>query len=52
MPGDATAEAFAYHLRSDIGTGFLHGIDCRPGMQVGGDTDLDHRAVVGVVTTN
>jgi Predicted GTPase, probable translation factor len=52
MPGAATAEEFAYHLHSDIGDGFLHGIDCRSGMQIGGDTDLDHRAVLEVVTTN
>jgi ribosome-binding ATPase YchF (GTP1/OBG family) len=52
MPGDATAEEFAYHLHSDIGDGFLHGIDCRSEMQVASDTDLDHRAVVEVVTTN
>lgn len=52
MPGDATAEEFAYRLHSDIGEGFLHGIDCRSGMQVGADTALDHRAVVEVVTTN
>jgi ribosome-binding ATPase YchF (GTP1/OBG family) len=52
LPGDATAEGFAYHLHSDIGEGFLHGIDCRSGRQVGADTDLEHRAVVEVVTTN
>jgi ribosome-binding ATPase YchF (GTP1/OBG family) len=52
LPGDATAEEFAYHLHSDIGDGFLHGIDCRSQMQVGSGTDLDHRAVVEVVTTN
>ena len=52
MPGDATAEEFAYHLHSDIGDGFLHGLDCRSDMQVGADTDLDHRAVLEVVTTN
>ena len=51
LPGDATAEAFAYHLHSDIGDGFLHGIDCRSGRQVGADTELDHRDVVEIVTT-
>jgi ribosome-binding ATPase YchF (GTP1/OBG family) len=51
LPGDATAEEFAYHLHSDIGEGFLHGIDCRSHRQVGADTDLDHRAVLEVVTT-
>jgi ribosome-binding ATPase YchF (GTP1/OBG family) len=52
MPADATAEEFAYHLHSDIGEGFLHGIDCRNDRQVGADTVLDHRDVVEVVSTN
>ena len=51
LPGYATAEDFAYTLHSDIGDGFLHGIDCRSGRQVGADTVLDHRDVVEVVTT-
>jgi len=52
LPADATAEEFAYHLHSDIGDGFLHGIDCRNDRQVGADTVLDNRAVVEVVSTN
>jgi ribosome-binding ATPase YchF (GTP1/OBG family) len=52
LPGDATAEEFAYHLHSDIGDGFLHGIDCRTDRQVGADTVLDHRDVVEIVSTN
>jgi len=52
LPADATAEEFAYHLHSDIGDGFLHGIDCRSDRQVGADTVLDDRAVVEVVSTN
>ncbi len=52
LPPDATAEEFAYHLHSDIGDGFLHGIDCRNSRQVGADTVLDHRAVVEVISTN
>lgn len=52
LPADATAEDFAYHLHSDIGDGFLHGIDCRDDRQVGADTVLDHRDVVEVVSTN
>ncbi|MFT4946438.1 MAG: ribosome-binding ATPase YchF (GTP1/OBG family) [Natronomonas sp.] len=52
LPSDATAEEFAYHLHSDIGDGFLHGIDCRNDRQVGAETVLDHRAVVEVVSTN
>ncbi|MFB6097109.1 MAG: redox-regulated ATPase YchF [Haloferacaceae archaeon] len=51
LPGDATAEDFAYHLHTDIGDGFLHGIDCRSRRQIGADADLDHRAVVEVITT-
>ncbi|MFB6120340.1 MAG: redox-regulated ATPase YchF [Halobacteriaceae archaeon] len=52
LPESATAEDFAYHLHSDIGEGFLHGIDCRNDRQVGADTVLDHRDVVEVVSTN
>ncbi len=52
LPADATAEDFAYHLHSDIGDGFLHGIDCRENRQVGAQTVLDHRAVLEVVSTN
>jgi ribosome-binding ATPase YchF (GTP1/OBG family) len=52
LPENATAEDFAYHLHSDIGEGFLHGIDARSGRQVGADTTLDHRDVVEIVTTN
>jgi ribosome-binding ATPase YchF (GTP1/OBG family) len=52
LPSDATAEEFAYHLHTDIGEGFLHGIDCRSDRQVGADTVLDDRAVVEVISTN
>jgi hypothetical protein len=52
LPGEATAEDFAYHLHTDIGEGFLHGIDCREKRQVGADTVLDHRDVLEVVSTN
>lgn len=52
LPQDATAEDFAYHIHSDIGEGFLHGIDCRSKRQLGKDTVLEHNAVVEVVTTN
>ncbi|WP_424018059.1 redox-regulated ATPase YchF [Halorientalis pallida] len=52
LPEDATAEEFAYFLHSDIGEGFLHGVDARSGRQVGADTTLDHRDVLEVVTTN
>jgi ribosome-binding ATPase YchF (GTP1/OBG family) len=52
LPADATAEDFAYHLHSDIGEGFLHGINCRNERQVGAETVLGHRDVVEVVSTN
>jgi ribosome-binding ATPase YchF (GTP1/OBG family) len=52
LPAQATAEDFAYHLHSDIGDGFLHGIDCRNDRQVGADTVLDHRDVIEVISTN
>jgi ribosome-binding ATPase YchF (GTP1/OBG family) len=48
----ATAEDFAHHIHSDIGEGFLHGIDCRSNRQVGANTELDSRDVIDVVTTN
>ncbi|WP_458187492.1 redox-regulated ATPase YchF [Haladaptatus sp. NG-WS-4] len=52
LPGGSTAEDFAYHLHSDIGEGFLHGIDCRSERQIGADSVLDHRSVVEIVSTN
>ncbi|MFB6169540.1 MAG: redox-regulated ATPase YchF [Haloarculaceae archaeon] len=52
LPGDATAEEFAYHLHTDIGDGFLHAIDCRSQRQVGAERELDHRDVVEIITAN
>ena len=52
LPANSTAEDFAYHIHSDIGDGFLHGIDCRSKRQVGANTVLDERDVIDVVTTN
>jgi ribosome-binding ATPase YchF (GTP1/OBG family) len=52
LPGGATTSDFAYHLHSDIGDGLLHGLNCRTKRQMGGDTELDHREVVELVTTN
>ncbi|WP_458206983.1 redox-regulated ATPase YchF [Haladaptatus sp. NG-SE-30] len=51
LPGSSTAEDFAYHLHSDIGDGFLHGIDCRSKRQIGSSSELDHRSVVEIVST-
>ncbi|WP_227375405.1 redox-regulated ATPase YchF [Haladaptatus halobius] len=52
LPGGSTAEDFAYHLHSDIGEGFLHGIDCRSKRQIGSSSELNHRSVVEIVSTN
>ncbi|WP_327050837.1 redox-regulated ATPase YchF [Halomicrococcus gelatinilyticus] len=52
LPEGSTAEDFAYHLHSDIGDGFLHAIDCRSERQIGADSELDHRSVVEIVSTN
>ncbi|MFC4552691.1 MULTISPECIES: redox-regulated ATPase YchF [Halorussus] len=52
LPEGATAEDFAYHIHSDLGEGFLHGVDCRSKRQVGADTVLDDRAVIDIVSTN
>jgi ribosome-binding ATPase YchF (GTP1/OBG family) len=52
LPEGATTEDFAYHVHSDIGDGFLHGIDCRSERQVGADHELDDRDVIAIVSTN
>ncbi len=52
LPDGSTAEEFAYFLHTDIGEGFLHATDVRSGRQVGADTELDHRDVVEITTTN
>ncbi|MDG5777495.1 redox-regulated ATPase YchF [Haloarculaceae archaeon H-GB1-1] len=52
LPDGSTAEDFAYFIHSDIGEGFLHAHDVRSGRQVGADTELDHRDVIEITTTN
>ncbi|MGM0592082.1 MAG: redox-regulated ATPase YchF [Halobacteriota archaeon] len=52
LPEASTTEDFAYHLHSDIGDGLLHGIDCRSNRQIGSGHELEHRAVVEIVSTN
>ncbi|WP_123537590.1 redox-regulated ATPase YchF [Halosimplex salinum] len=52
LPDGSTAEEFAYFLHTDIGEGFLHAMDIRSGRQVAADTELDHRDVVEITTTN
>lgn len=52
LPEGSTAEDFAYHLHSDIGDGFLHGIDCRSKRQIGASTELEGRDVVEIISTN
>lgn len=52
LPDGSTAEDFAYFLHTDIGEGFLHAHDVRSERQVGAETELDHRDVVEITTTN
>ena len=52
FPGGSTAEEFAYFLHTDIGEGFLHAHDVRSGRQIGADTELSHRDVIEITTTN
>jgi len=52
LPDGSTAEDFAYFLHTDIGEGFLHAHDVRTERQIGADTELDHRDVVEITTTN
>lgn len=52
LPDGSTAEDFAYFLHTDIGDGFLHAHDVRTERQIGADTELDHRDVVEITTTN
>ena len=52
FPGGSTAEEFAYFLHTDIGEGFLHAHDVRSGRQIGADTELAHRDVIEITTTN
>jgi len=51
-PDGSTAEDFAYFLHTDIGDGFLHAHDVRSQRRIGADTELDHRDVVEITTTN
>ena len=52
FPGGSTAEEFAYSLHTDIGEGFLHAHDVRTERQIGADTELSHRDVIEITTTN
>jgi ribosome-binding ATPase YchF (GTP1/OBG family) len=52
LPDGSTAEDFAYFLHTDIGEGFLHAHDVRTERQIGADTELGHRDVVEITTTN
>jgi len=52
LPDGSTAEEFAYFLHTDIGDGFLHAHNVRTERQIGADTELDHRDVVEITTTN
>ncbi len=52
LPDGSTAEDFAYFLHTDIGEGFLHAHNVRSQRQIAADTELDHRDVVEITTTN
>ena len=52
LPGGSTAEEFAYFLHTDIGEGFLHAHDVRTERQIAADTELSHRDVIEITTTN
>lgn len=52
LPQGATAEEFAYKLHTDIGKGFLHGIDVREQRQISGGQELEHLDVVKVESSN
>ncbi len=52
FPGGSSAEEFAYFLHTDIGEGFLHAHNVRSGRQIGADTELEHRDVIEITTTN
>lgn len=52
VPGDSTVLDFAFEIHSDLGEGFLHGIDCRENRQVSGDREIENGDVIEIVTTN
>jgi len=52
VPEGATAEDFAFTIHSDLGEGFLHGIDCRENRQIGSNHELEHLDVIEVVSAN
>jgi len=51
VPGDATAQDFAYTIHSDLGEGFLHAIDVREQRQIGADHQLSHGDVIEIVSS-
>jgi len=52
VPEDSTVLDFAYSIHSDLGEGFLHGIDCRENRQISGDKRVESGDVIEIVTTN
>ncbi len=52
VPDDSTVLDFAFEIHSDLGEGFLHGIDCRENRQVSGDRKIENGDVIEIVTTN
>lgn len=52
LKGGSTALDFAFHLHTDIGNGFIKGIDVKTKRAVGKDHELKHRDVIEIVTKN
>jgi GTP-binding conserved hypothetical protein TIGR00650 len=52
LPEGSDAQDFAYTIHSDLGEGFIHGIDVREDQQIGSDTELSHLDVIEVVSSN
>jgi ribosome-binding ATPase YchF (GTP1/OBG family) len=52
LPEGSDAQDFAYTIHSDLGEGFIHGIDVRENQQIGSDTELSHLDVVEIVSSN
>jgi len=52
VPQDSTVLDFAFSIHSDLGEGFLHGIDCRENRQISGDKPVESGDVIEIVTSN
>ncbi len=52
VPSDSTVLDFAFEIHSDLGEGFLYGVDCRENRQVSGDREIESGDVIEIVTSN